>query len=222
MKRSEHIIFKRSYRKRKSQSSSRLGLLFFLLGLLSLFVISEKSSFLLSLIKPISVEKVFAIQDVPDASFLTTITPTPPASPLFDARSLTVATPTPTPDPQQVLTTTTQGDFCLDVPILIYHHVQPLAEANAQGHAQLTVDSGIFDEQMSYLVSHGYTTISSDQVVAALLAHQQLPQKSIVVTLDDGYDDAYNYSFPIAKKYNVKMDFISNYDYITYWNGFMF
>ncbi|HEX8931529.1 MAG TPA: polysaccharide deacetylase family protein, partial [Patescibacteria group bacterium] len=79
-------------------------------------------------------------------------------------------------------------------------------EAKAQNHASLTVDSNIFDSQMNYLVTSGYHTISSDQVVNALINHQTLPPKSIVVTVDDGYDDAYNYAFPIAKKYNVTLD----------------
>jgi len=195
-------------------------MLFFLTCLLFLFVIVEKFSFLKSLIKPISIEKVFAVQEIKDSSFLLspTLTPTPSVIPLFDTDSLTVATPTPrpkadqplaeTPTKQVLLNSGSQRDFCLNVPMLLYHHVQPLAEAKEQGHAQLTVDSGIFDEQMQYLVSNGYNTISSDQVVNALLAHHQLPAKSIVVTLDDGYDDAYNYSFPIAKKYNVNLDWM--------------
>lgn len=215
MKSTEHVIFKRSYKKTKIQIGSQIRMLFFLLGILSLFVISEKFSFFTSLIKPIGVEKVFAVQDIKDSSFLLSPTPvlpedksTPSALPLFDVNSLTAATPTPTLEPKQVLAVEAQNDFCLNVPILLYHHVQPLDEARALGHAQLTVDSGIFDEQMAYLVAQGYTTISSDQVVSALLAHQQLPQKSIVVTLDDGYDDAYNYSFPIAKKYNINLDWM--------------
>ncbi|HZE86567.1 MAG TPA: polysaccharide deacetylase family protein, partial [Methylomirabilota bacterium] len=116
------------------------------------------------------------------------------------------ATPTSTQAVANLSGNVAGGDFCLNVPVLMYHHVQPLDEANRLGHAQLTVDSGIFDQQMSYLVSRGYQTISSDQLVVALLGRQQLPANSIVITLDDGYDDAYNYAFGIAKKYNINLD----------------
>ncbi|MBI5122828.1 hypothetical protein HZA75_03130 [Candidatus Roizmanbacteria bacterium] len=61
-----------------------------------------------------------------------------------------------------MVNTTQQNGYCIYVPMLTYHHIQPEAEAKVQGHAQLTVDSGIFDSQMSYLVANGYHTISSD------------------------------------------------------------
>lgn len=117
---------------------------------------------------------------------------------------------------------TVENDFCIDVPVLLYHHIEPLAQAQAEGHAQLTVDSVIFDEQMSYLTSHGYHTIPADQLVSAMLSRQQLPEKSVVVTWDDGYTDWYTYAYPIVKKYNVIANLmipsglIANPDYLTW------
>lgn len=97
--------------------------------------------------------------------------------------------PTPTQKPQAVEAVQTQQDlgFCLNVPILLYHHVQ----------------SEIFDQQMVYLTSHGYTAISVGQLVNALRTHTLLPSKSVVITLDDGYKDAYENAFPIFRKYNL-------------------
>ncbi len=148
------------------------------------------------------------------AASLVALSSSPSATPTVASRS--------TPSPTQIVTPQASG-FCLRVPVLMYHHIQPLAEASKLGHAQLTVDSGIFDQQMSYLVAAGYTTLSSDQLVAALLGHRELPAKSIIVTLDDGYDDAYNYAFGIAKKYNINLDLmipsglINNPGYLN-WN----
>lgn len=216
MKQKEIVIFKKSYKKSKKYRATKISLGMFLFVLLLFFLFSEKISFLQPLIRPVTVEKVFATQEI--ISWLSP-TPTASTSPLFDPQSLLQPTPTPTPD---FVRPTPQANFCLDVPMLIYHHVQPLAEANELGHAQLTVDSGIFDEQMNYLVTNGYHIISSDEVVNALLSHQQLPAKSIVVTLDDGYDDAYNYAFPIAKKYHISLDWmipsglIENPGYMTW------
>ena len=99
-------------------------------------------------------------------------------------------------------------DYCVDVPIILYHHTQPLQMAELLGHAQLTVDSTIFDEQMNYLVEQGYTTLSAEDFVHALLQRQPLPEKSIVVTVDDAYDDNYTYAFMSAKKHKVIINFM--------------
>ncbi|MFI5206018.1 MAG: polysaccharide deacetylase family protein, partial [Candidatus Paceibacterales bacterium] len=114
----------------------------------------------------------------------------------------TVAAPVASPTPAPVV----YGGYCLNVPVIFYHHIQPLAEAKTLGHAQLTVDSGIFDSQMAYLVSHGYTTISADQLAQALVNHGLVPSKSIVVSADDGYDDFYTYAYPIIQKYGLTVN----------------
>lgn len=93
--------------------------------------------------------------------------------------------------------------FCLRVPVLLYHHVQPEADAAAKGQTSLTVDSSVFDGQMAYLASKGYTTLTAEQLVNAILSHTTLPAKSVVVTLDDGYIDNYTYAFPILQKYHL-------------------
>jgi len=101
-----------------------------------------------------------------------------------------------------------QSDFCLDVPILLYHHTQPMEMADLLGHGPLTVDSNIFDEQVHYLVENGYTLLSADELISALREHRQLPSKSVLVTVDDGYEDNYTYAFMTAKKYNVVINFM--------------
>ena len=40
----------------------------------------------------------------------------------------------------------------------------------------------------------------------ALRAHSLLPPKSIVVTIDDGYKDDFDYILPIIKKYNITVN----------------
>ncbi len=112
--------------------------------------------------------------------------------------------PTVTPAPTAI--TPVPGEFCLDVPILLYHYIKPLPLAEKLGHAALTVDSAYFDEQMKYLNEHGYRTASSEELVQALLTHTQLPPKTVLITIDDGYDDVYDYAFPIAKKYNIVLN----------------
>ncbi len=94
--------------------------------------------------------------------------------------------------------------FCSNVPVLLYHHIQPEILAKSKSQTSLSVDNGIFDAQMAYIASHGYTTLTAEQLIQALLLHTQLPSKSIVITLDDGYKDAYEYAYPIFQKYQLK------------------
>ncbi|MDO8639505.1 MAG: polysaccharide deacetylase family protein [bacterium] len=113
------------------------------------------------------------------------------------------STVTQLPTPTQIPTPTPYSGFCLKVPVLMYHHVQPSAMAKEKGQSGLTVDSGIFDQQMGYLVSNGYTSISGLQLIEALRNHTPLAPKSVVITLDDGYRDAYEYAYQILQKYHL-------------------
>jgi peptidoglycan/xylan/chitin deacetylase (PgdA/CDA1 family) len=104
------------------------------------------------------------------------------------------ATPTPAP-----LT-----GYCLRVPVLMYHHIQPEATAKELGQTSLTVDSGMFSQQMAYLAASGYTPIWANELVNALLTHAGLPSKPIVITMDDGYADNDIYALPVLRKYGFK------------------
>ncbi|PIP74902.1 MAG: hypothetical protein CO135_00195 [Candidatus Levybacteria bacterium CG_4_9_14_3_um_filter_35_16] len=95
------------------------------------------------------------------------------------------------------------SEYCLYVPVLMYHHIQPYNLAKERGQTSLTVDSVIFDQQMAYLVSQGYVSISADELANALKTHSALPAKPVVITMDDGYKDNFEYAFPIIQKYGL-------------------
>lgn len=99
--------------------------------------------------------------------------------------------------------TAQQSGFCLRVPLLLYHHIQPISIAQEKGETNLTVSPEYFDNHIAYLASSGYTTITVEQLALALLNHQSLPPKSIVITMDDGYQDIYTYAYPIIQKYHT-------------------
>ena len=133
---------------------------------------------------------IFPIKKAHASSVTPILTPTP------------IATQSPIPkikiSPTQAL-----SGYCLNVPVLFYHHVQPAAEAIAHNDKSLNVNNDIFDSQMQYLVNQGYNTITAKQLIDALKSHTALPAKSIVITLDDGYKDNYTYAFPIFQKYHL-------------------
>jgi peptidoglycan/xylan/chitin deacetylase (PgdA/CDA1 family) len=163
-----------------------------------------------------SMHKVFSVEESPVAiqSVSIDVAPIPYLSTLSASRNSSSSALSfnsfletiPTASPAAI--TPPASDFCLDVPVFLYHHTQPLEMATLLGHPQLTVDSNIFDEQMRYLVENGYNVVSAEALVEALLNRQQLPPKTVLVTIDDGYDDNYTYAFATAKKYKIVMNFM--------------
>ncbi len=61
-----------------------------------------------------------------------------------------------------------------------------------------------FRQQMKYIKDNGYTTITLDQLYKFMLENKPVPQKSVVITFDDGYVDNYQYAYPILKEFNLK------------------
>jgi peptidoglycan/xylan/chitin deacetylase (PgdA/CDA1 family) len=85
------------------------------------------------------------------------------------------------------------------IAILCYHRVVPAPFNTKHG---ICVEVQNFKRQMKLIASKGYRTISIDMLTDSLKEETQLPQKSIIITFDDGYQDNYLYAFPILKEYN--------------------
>lgn len=81
------------------------------------------------------------------------------------------------------------------VPILSYHNFS-LTGAN-----KMTVTKAAFEEQMKLLKDKGYRVITMDQLFDFLEFKNQIPKKSMVITIDDGWRSAYDIALPVLKKY---------------------
>jgi peptidoglycan/xylan/chitin deacetylase (PgdA/CDA1 family) len=81
------------------------------------------------------------------------------------------------------------------VPVLSYHK---FSESKAD---KMTVTASAFEEQMKFLKDIGYRVITLDQLFDFLDYKIQIPRKSVVITIDDGWRSAYSIAFPILKKY---------------------
>ncbi len=81
------------------------------------------------------------------------------------------------------------------VPVLSYHNFS-LTESN-----KMTVTKEAFEEQMKLLKDNGYRVITMDQLFDFLEFKIQIPRKSVIITIDDGWRSAYDIAFPILKKY---------------------
>jgi len=71
--------------------------------------------------------------------------------------------------------------------ILLYHNIDSSSKHN-------------FEKQMQFIKEH-MQTISLNELIDCLVKKKLFPPKSIVITLDDGYENFYHYAYPILKKY---------------------
>jgi len=95
----------------------------------------------------------------------------------------------------------------LSVPILMYHSVGRIPPESSNLAKELTVDPHSFEEQMKHLKETGYQTISMKDLFKALYFNYPLPPKPVILTFDDGYDNAFYYVLPILNKYHFKGTF---------------
>lgn len=82
------------------------------------------------------------------------------------------------------------------VPILIYHAFT--TDDAVVRENKYYVTAAAFEKQIQDLLKYGYTPIFASEL------NGPLPEKPVVITMDDGYMDNYEIAFPILQKYNIK------------------
>ncbi len=83
----------------------------------------------------------------------------------------------------------------VNVPILLYHHV-----LKGQPTNPYSVSEKNFQEQLTFLKENGFFTISISQLITAITVGATLPEKSVILTFDDGNENIYLNAFPLMKK----------------------
>ena len=82
--------------------------------------------------------------------------------------------------------------------VLMYHRVTDLGA----DPARLAVDVEHFREQMDVLAT-SYNLLTAHELVDHIARRKRIPERSVVVTLDDGYSDALLNAKPILTEYSV-------------------
>jgi peptidoglycan/xylan/chitin deacetylase (PgdA/CDA1 family) len=95
----------------------------------------------------------------------------------------------------------------VQVPILLYHHIETLSEDAGSDWYNTTVTPEAFEEQMAYLAYHGYHTVKIMDLLAAFEGRKALPKNPVVITFDDGWIDCYDTAFPVLQKYGMTASF---------------
>ena len=89
-------------------------------------------------------------------------------------------------------------------PILEYHMVTENPHPDAKPYVVPPED---FAEQLDYLAEEGYTTITPQDYARARKGKQQLPEKPIILSFDDGYEDNWRVVLPMLEERGMKAVF---------------
>jgi peptidoglycan/xylan/chitin deacetylase (PgdA/CDA1 family) len=95
------------------------------------------------------------------------------------------------------------------VPVLSYHKFS-LNESD-----KMTVKKDTFERQMKFLKDNGYRVITLDQLFDFLEFRTQIPRKSVVITIDDGWRSTYEIAYPVLHKYGYPATLFVYTDLIT-------
>lgn len=94
------------------------------------------------------------------------------------------------------------------IPILLYHRLisrEAVREGRVLDNEPIyTSYDDIFAAQMEYLSRAGYTTLNFDDYVAIRSGRTPLPERSVILTLDDGYESNYLYAYPALRRHGQK------------------
>ena len=85
-----------------------------------------------------------------------------------------------------------------EIPILMYHYIRVVDDPDDKTGINLSVTPDKFSEQLDYLEEEGYHTINFRDVLAG-----SIPEKPVILTFDDGYEDFYTSAYPELKKRNM-------------------
>lgn len=82
------------------------------------------------------------------------------------------------------------------MPVLMYHHMVPDGEVCND----MTVTPAKFRADLDIILDLGYTPVLPHELTSG----EELPEKPILITFDDGYRSNYRLLYPILQEYGVK------------------
>ncbi|MDY0743297.1 polysaccharide deacetylase family protein [Paucibacter sp. R3-3] len=101
------------------------------------------------------------------------------------------------------------------VPILCYHRFGGAA-------GKMSVSPANFAAQLDWLARNDWHVIRLAQLQDYLAGRQSLPRRSVVITIDDGYESSYRHAFPLLRQHGfpatvfVYTDFIGSADALNW------
>lgn len=95
-----------------------------------------------------------------------------------------------------------------EVTVLMYHLIIPEKQLQKE---HIDVDGELVDtvvtlenftKQMDFLKKNNYTTLTLNEFEDFMTNGKKVPEKSVLITFDDGYKNVFTFAYPILKKHN--------------------
>lgn len=87
-----------------------------------------------------------------------------------------------------------------EIPIIMYHHITE----HKDKAGKYTVTETELEEDLKYIKKIGYQTVTVEDLINFVEGKQQLPEKIIMITFDDGFESVYAIAFNLLKKYEMR------------------
>jgi peptidoglycan/xylan/chitin deacetylase (PgdA/CDA1 family) len=103
------------------------------------------------------------------------------------------------------------------IPVLCYHGFTSRPKGGHPGienHQGKHLNIKIFKSQMEYVKKH-YRVISAEEMLAFYERKDPLPDYSLVITVDDGYESNYTLAFPLLKEKNLPAAIFVTTDFVN-------
>jgi peptidoglycan/xylan/chitin deacetylase (PgdA/CDA1 family) len=101
----------------------------------------------------------------------------------------------------------------IDLPILVYHHVVP---DHSPGVLFVTPDG--LEQQLRFLRDNGYQSVSFADLADCLEFGAKLPERPVILSFDDGWENQFQYGFPLLQKYGFGATFYIVSGYVDHQN----
>lgn len=95
---------------------------------------------------------------------------------------------------------TTAAETEIRLPIIMYHSI--LKDPDSTGPYVIT--PATLEEDLRYLRDHGYQTVVVADLIAYVDDGTPLPEKPVMLTLDDGYLNNLTYLLPLLEQYEMR------------------
>lgn len=94
------------------------------------------------------------------------------------------------------------------VPIIVYHSVD-------ESGSCISISQSRFKRHMEMIKESGYRTITVRELVDLLLKGVEIPDNTVVLTFDDGFESNYNTAFPLLKELGLTATIFLTTDFIS-------
>lgn len=105
-----------------------------------------------------------------------------------------------------------QSDRYQTVPILCYHRF-------GGANSKMSVSPDNFAAQLDWLARNDYRVIRLSQLIGFLQGREALPKRSVVITMDDGYESVHRHALPQLRKHDFPATLFVYTDFIGAGDG---